>query len=284
MRFKELILVSLCITMLSASCDTKEEPITEEPPVENPSDAPEPEDPENPEQPEVTLQPKKVSLWISTSVNFSRLKSKSSIKHFMDLIEGAGFNEIIVEVKTMQGKALYFSDILDYQTTANGVTVERDWDYEDYAQIENGVGMITSLKTEFDTELEFLDEYLANYHPPRRVSVCTGVAAYPTLKALAAKLEAQVDGLEIHVYEIVNHFFGETITVAGLLTGKDMSEQLMGKALGDELIFPENTLRAGEDMFLDDMTTEELSRLLGVPVRPGRNDGAELIRALLGVE
>jgi len=79
MRFKELILVSLCITMLSASCDTKEEPITEEPPVENPSGAPEPEDPENPEQPEVTLQPKKVSLWISTSVNFSRLKSKSSI-------------------------------------------------------------------------------------------------------------------------------------------------------------------------------------------------------------
>ena len=78
-------------------------------------------------------------------------------------------------------------------------------------------------------------------------------------------------------------FFGESITVSGLLTGKDMSEQLYGKELGDELIFPENTLRAGEDMFLDDMTPAELSEKLGVPVRPGRNDGAELIREILGV-
>lgn len=77
-------------------------------------------------------EPKKVSLWISTSVNFSRLRSKANIKHFMDLIENAGFNEIIVEVKTMQGKAMYFSDILDYQTTAGDVTVERDWDYLQY--------------------------------------------------------------------------------------------------------------------------------------------------------
>ena len=132
MRFKELLLASLCVAMLAASCGTKDEPVTEDPPVENPSEPQEPEEPEDPEQPEVTPQPKKVSLWISTSVNFSRLKSKSNIKHFMDLIEEAGFNEIIVEVKTMQGKALYFSDILDYQTTANGVTVDRDWDYLQY--------------------------------------------------------------------------------------------------------------------------------------------------------
>ena len=164
-----------------------------------------------------------------------------------------------------------------------GLPLPNEEYYEDYAQIENGVGMITSLRTEFDTELDFLDEYLADYRPPRRVSICTGVAAYPTLKAMAARLEAQVEGLEIHVYEIINHFFGETITVAGLLTGKDMSEQLYGKELGDELIFPENTLRAGEDMFLDDMTPAELSEKLGVPVRPGRNDGAELIREILGV-
>ncbi len=168
MRFKELILVSLCITMLSASCDTKEEPITEEPPVENPSDAPEPEDPENPEQPEVTLQPKKVSLWISTSVNFSRLKSKSSIKHFMDLIEGAGFNEIIVEVKTMQGKALYFSDILDYQTTANGFTVERDWDYLQYFidQAHSRGMTVLAASTVFPDYREEWEQYCCIEHLP----------------------------------------------------------------------------------------------------------------------
>ncbi len=155
--------------------------------------------------------------------------------------------------------------------------------YEGYAQIENGVGMITSLLTEFDSELPFLDEYLTDYKSPRRVSVCTGVAAYPTIRAMAARLEAMVEGLEINVYQIVNHFFGESITVAGLLTGKDMCEQLQGKDLGDALFFPENTLRAGEDMFLDDMTPEELSARLGVPVYPSRNDGADFIKAMLGI-
>lgn len=153
--------------------------------------------------------------------------------------------------------------------------------YEEYAQIENGVGMLTSLSTEFETELAFLDEYLVDFQPPRTVSVATGVAAYPLIRAMAGRLEAMVEGLTIHVYEVINHFFGESITVAGLLTGKDMAEQLQGKPLGDELFIPENTLRSGEDMFLDDMTPAELSEKLGVPVRPGRNDGAEFIREML---
>ena len=156
--------------------------------------------------------------------------------------------------------------------------------YEGYAQIENGVGMITSLLTEFEEEMNFLDEYLPDYHAPRTVSVCTGVAAYPTIKAMAARLEAQVEGLTIHVYEIVNHFFGETVTVAGLLTGKDMSEQLAGRELGDQLIIPENTLRADEAMFLDNVTPDELSAKLSVSIRPGKNDGAAFIREMLGID
>ncbi len=156
--------------------------------------------------------------------------------------------------------------------------------YEGYAQIENGVGMITSLLTEFDAELPFLDEYLPDYQAPRRVSVCTGVAAYPTIRAMAARLEAMVEGLEIHVYEIINRFFGESVTVAGLLTGGDMAEQLAGRDLGEVLYIPENTLRADEAMFLDDMTPEELSARLGVPVRASKNDGAAFIREMLGLE
>ena len=156
--------------------------------------------------------------------------------------------------------------------------------YEGYAQIENGVGMITSLLTEFEEEMNFLDEYLPDYNSPRTVSVCTGTAAYPTVKAMAARLEAQVEGLTIHVYEIVNHFFGETVTVAGLLTGQDMLVQLTGKELGDQLIIPENTLRADEAMFLDNMTPAELSERLGVSIRMGKNNGAEFIREMLGIE
>ncbi len=164
-----------------------------------------------------------------------------------------------------------------------GLPLPDEEHYEGYVQIENGVGMITSLVTEFESELPFLDEYLAAYHAPRRVSICTGVAAYPTIRSMAARLEALVEGLEIRVYEIVNHFFGESVTVAGLLTGQDMAEQLAGHALGDELIIPENTLRADEAMFLDDMTPDELSARLGVPVRTGKNEGAAWIRSVLGI-
>ena len=95
---------------------------------------------------------------------------------------------------------------------------------------------------------------------------------------------AAVDGLEIRVHRIVNHFFGESVTVAGLLTGKDVSEQLMGKDLGDELLFPAVMLRADGDVFLDDMTPQTLSELLGVPVCPSKSDGFELVKAFLGLD
>lgn len=127
----KILLAFLLASALSVSCEEKLPPV-DKPDVEVPTDPQEPDNPGEPEKPVEKVQPKKVSLWISTSVNFSRLKTKANIKHFMDLIEEAGFNEIIVEVKTMQGKALYFSDILEYQTEANGVTINRDWDYLQY--------------------------------------------------------------------------------------------------------------------------------------------------------
>ena len=156
--------------------------------------------------------------------------------------------------------------------------------YEDYSQIENGVGMLTSLASEFDFEMEYLNEALEQFRAPRTVSVATGAAAYDWLAMLCNKLEARVDGLKINVYKIVNHFFGESVTVAGLLTGKDVCEQLQGKELGDELLFPAVMLRADGDVFLDDMSPNELSaRLGGIPVRPSPSDGAELLKRLLGV-
>ena len=153
--------------------------------------------------------------------------------------------------------------------------------YEGYPQIENGVGMITSLEGEFYSELDYLDEYLENYSGARHISIATGVAAYDSIKKMAVELEARVEGLKIDVYKIINYFFGESITVAGLLTGKDMSEQLMGKTLGEELIFPCNTLRAGEDIFLDDMTPTMLSEILGVKVSPSAETGDGFIRQAL---
>ena len=156
--------------------------------------------------------------------------------------------------------------------------------YEDYSQIENGVGMLTSLRSEFDFELDYLEDYLENFHAPRHVSLITGEAAYEQLCALCKKLEERVPGLTVTVHRIVNRFFGESVTVAGLLTGGDVIEQLTGVALGDELIFPSVMLKADEEIFLDDLTPEQLSHALGnIPVRSCRSDGGELIRAILGV-
>ncbi len=155
--------------------------------------------------------------------------------------------------------------------------------YDGYPQIENGVGMITSTLTEFYDELDYIDEYIADVKLPRTVSIATGVAAYDTVAAMARALEEKVDKLKINVYKITNKFFGESITVAGLLTGKDISEQLQEKELGEVLYFPENALRADGDLFLDDMSPEELGKRLGVEAKPAHNDGAEFIKDILGV-
>ena len=155
--------------------------------------------------------------------------------------------------------------------------------YEDYSQIENGVGMLTELGTEFETELDYLEEYTDRFTAPREVSIATGYAAFEHISSFARAIEARVDGLKINVYKIKNNFFGDEITVSGLLTGTDMEEQLRGKALGDCLLIPAVTLRADGDLFLDEKTPEWLSESLGVAVRPVDSTADELICAILGI-
>lgn len=161
-----------------------------------------------------------------------------------------------------------------------GLPLPDDEFYEDYSQIENGVGMLTSLKSEFYSELEYLDEYTEGFSGAKK-SIATGEAAYETLCELAEELCRRVDGLELKVYKIKNDFFGHTITVAGLVTGKDLANQLSGKDLGDELLIPDVMLKSGENVFLCDMTTDELSERLGVPVAVTATGGADFIRSCL---
>lgn len=156
--------------------------------------------------------------------------------------------------------------------------------YEGYPQIENGVGMLTSFRTEFGFGLEDIARYMVDVKLPRRVSVATGVAAYDYMRSMCDQLSAAVPGLTVTVHRIINRFFGETITVAGLLTGKDMKEQLLGKELGEALYIPCNTLRADEDLFLCGMNPAELSDVLGVPVVPAPNDGEAFVKTVLGLQ
>ncbi len=143
--------------------------------------------------------------------------------------------------------------------------------YEDYAQLENGVGMLRLFEDDFTDELEFTDRA----PKPRRVSVATGAAAYGMIKRLS-----ELSGADVTVHKIINNFYGESVTVSGLLTGQDLAEQLAGKDLGDELLIPANCLRDG--VFLDDMTLDGLSQKLNIKITPVCEDGAELLRCLLG--
>ena len=165
-----------------------------------------------------------------------------------------------------------------------GLPLPEESYYGDYEQIENGVGLLRSLIAEFTDELNYLGDYTGDKAaiPHRHVSLATGKAAAPTMRLLADLLQKRLSGIEISVYEIQNDFFGEEITVAGLLTGTDMAAQLKGKALGEELLIPAVTLRAEGDLFLDGMTPTALSEALGVPITPVKNDGAALLAALVG--
>jgi len=182
--------------------------------------------------------------------------------------------------------------------------------YEDYPQLENGVGMMRLFITEFEEELARLGgrQPMAGSHSAcagcRRAagtrgpgaktysqapdakysefSIVTGAAACKYLTNLLKIAIAKCDKIAGRVYAIRNDFFGESVTVSGLVTGGDIVAQLRGRALGTRLLIPQNMLRHGEDVFLDNVTVSEVSEALGVPIRVVRQDGADLLRAAIG--
>lgn len=155
--------------------------------------------------------------------------------------------------------------------------------YEDYPQIENGVGMLRSFSDEFGMAIEDIEHLLSQFDGQRKVTVVTGVASYGMISAFADKLMSMCKGLTVNVVKIINKFFGESITVSGLLTGIDIHEQLEERELGDELLIPASALREADDDFLCGMTRQELSDKLGVKVTPIGNDGYAFAEALLGI-
>lgn len=149
--------------------------------------------------------------------------------------------------------------------------------YEDFPQIENGVGMAALFTEQFDTALS--QEESRPVH--RTVSIATGVLAEKIISGLAERAESYFPGLEILVYPVINNFFGNTITVSGLLTGIDIKNQLSGRNLGDVLLLPSNMFRAGTDIFMDDLSIEDLSSSLNVEILKVDTDGSELLKQLL---
>ena len=151
--------------------------------------------------------------------------------------------------------------------------------YEDMTQLENGVGMLRLLVSQAAMELEDADPELE----PVPFAIATGASAAPFIRQIVDMAKKQCPKLVGQVYAIKNKFFGETITVSGLITGQDLIGQLKGQELGQRLLIPSNMLRSGENVFLDDLTLEEVQKELGVPITPVEADsGFDLADAILG--
>ena len=189
--------------------------------------------------------------------------------------------------------------------------------YDGYLQIENGVGMLRSLIVEFEDALLQLKEGIENYRPGflsklnikgydrnysemsgiiniselidvlnngHEVSIVTGKIAYPYIKDLCDKFAEEFPSFKINVYAIRNDFFGERITVTGLITGQDIIKQLDGKNLGERLLIPENMLRASTDVFLDDTRLSDIENSLHISTSIVKSNGRNLIERIIGKE
>lgn len=160
-----------------------------------------------------------------------------------------------------------------------GQPIPKEVEYEGYPQLENGVGMVRSLINEFES---FYAE-LPGDCISRTKSIVTGKLAKPILDDLVKRLTLKYTATEVHVYSIENVFFGSDITVAGLLTGKDIISQLKGKKLGDELLISEVMLRKDEAVFLDDTTVDEVEKALQTRTCIVQSDGASFINAMIEI-
>lgn len=156
--------------------------------------------------------------------------------------------------------------------------------YDGYLQLENGVGMLRLFINEFQETLEEIKS-IGGYKPKyNHVSIVTGRLAYPFMKNAAMEIENNFPNTKISVFEIRNDFFGERITVAGLITATDIMNQLKNQELGECLLIPECMLRSGEDVFLDDIHLPELAKTLQVEMNIVKSSGRDFIFGLLESE
>lgn len=149
--------------------------------------------------------------------------------------------------------------------------------YDGYIQLENGVGMLRLLEDEVAEELSKREGDDRHRH----VTIATGKAAAPSLEKHMQKIREKYPNVQAEVITIINYFFGESITVSGLITGKDLMEQLEGRDLGDCLLLPCNMLRSGKNVFLDDVTVEEVEERLKTPVQIIDEPGSDLVKAVV---
>lgn len=200
---------------------------------------------------------------------FTKETSKETVE-FVEAIQ----SELLDRLGT---RLVYLSD--EFYVNAK-IPVPEAESYEGFPQIENGVGLIASMKEEFDSAIEQVEKKRRSRH----VSMATGEIAYDFIRSLAQRLERKCEGVKIDVYAVKNEFFGGGVTVSGLVCGGDIIKQLSGRIKTDTLLIPHSMLRDDDNIFLDDTTVADVEKALGVEIIPVLNDGYEFVEKVLGEE
>ncbi len=217
----------------------------------------------------VSVVPVGLTKYRDNLIQLDKFQKEDALK-VLNLIHR--FQDILYE--KYKTRFIHASD--EWYITA-GLPIPEADSYEGYLQIENGVGMVRSLVDEF---MEYYDT-LTGDERTKSVCLATGVLAAPILTNLMDRIRIKYPNIHITVYTITNEFFGNDITVAGLLTGQDIINQLKGKDLGDYLILPDVLLRDGEDVLLDDFTLDDIKNALQTQIRIVQSDGKSLINAVV---
>lgn len=180
--------------------------------------------------------------------------------------------------KAFREKGLHFVHPSDEFYLTAGLPFPEESRYDGYLQIENGVGMARSMLN--DAERAVKRQKKDGAKEP--VTFATGVLAAPLLEEADRMVREKFPGHENRIVAVKNRFFGETVTVAGLLTGHDVIDALKGTDLGKALFLPSCMFRSGEEVFLDDVTRTDAETELGVPVFILKNTSKALIHAMTG--
>ena len=177
------------------------------------------------------------------------------------------------------GKNIFFASDEFYLMA--GRELPSDEYYEEYSQLDNGVGMLRLFECEAELFLKTLTD--EEKETSRNISIATGESAFDFISNIVKRVEEKCRNISCNVYKIENDFFGHTITVSGLITGVDLINQLRGKDLGDELLISRSMLRSEGDLFLCGTSLNDLEKELGVRVTPIEQDGASLVEGMLGL-
>ena len=177
----------------------------------------------------------------------------------------------------MERHGIHFIHASDEWYILAGKKLPEETRYDGYLQLENGVGMMRLLETEVKERLAGLEGDNREF----TASVATGKLAAPFIQQYMKLIQEKFPNIKVNVYTIRNDFFGERITVSGLITGADLREQLKDKELGEKILIPCNMLRSGEDVFLDDLTVDDIREALGTELVVVYEPGADLVDCVI---